>query len=427
VNFSGFRLRNFKSLHRWTDITFADLTVLAGTNSGGKSAVMQPLLLMKQTLESPYDPGPLLLDGPHVSLHRADHVLSRGKSAKSSASFFEIAFLGTGGQETLCARYSRDPNQAFRMHSMVITRDGQRFVFKEGAAPDNISDFLLDDFPIHLMKESDGDDWSVTRDRCFLNLSLSRDGMRYFEMPIASRLVHTIRRMIHLPGLRGNPERAYKATAVESTYPGLFQDYIASIILSWEREGDGRLQALGRDMKKLGLTWKIHAEPVNDTRVSLRVGRVPSGQQGGAWDLVDISDVGLGVSQTLPVLVALHAATVGQMVYIEQPELHLHPRAQWHLAEVMVEAVARGLRLVIETHSSVLLRGLQTHIARGELDKSALALHWFSRDSNGFTKVSTGLVDAHGAFTDWPEDLDDAAFEADTAYLNAVARAGRSE
>ena len=59
-------VRGFKSIHDETTIQIRPLTVLAGANSSGKSSMIQPLLLLKQTLESPYDPGPLLLNGPNV-------------------------------------------------------------------------------------------------------------------------------------------------------------------------------------------------------------------------------------------------------------------------------------------------------------------------------------------------------------------------
>src|SRR6516165_6634739 len=56
----------FKSISEEQNIELGPLTILAGANSSGKSSMMQPLLLLKQTLEAPFDPGPLLLDGPNV-------------------------------------------------------------------------------------------------------------------------------------------------------------------------------------------------------------------------------------------------------------------------------------------------------------------------------------------------------------------------
>jgi len=54
-------VRGFKSLYTESCVEIRPLTILAGANSSGKSSIMQPLLLLKQTLEAPYDPGPLLL------------------------------------------------------------------------------------------------------------------------------------------------------------------------------------------------------------------------------------------------------------------------------------------------------------------------------------------------------------------------------
>ena len=53
------------------------LTILAGANNSGKSSIMQPLLMMKQTLEATYDPGPLKLDGPNAHFTSAEQFLSQ--------------------------------------------------------------------------------------------------------------------------------------------------------------------------------------------------------------------------------------------------------------------------------------------------------------------------------------------------------------
>jgi ABC-type phosphate transport system ATPase subunit len=62
----------YKSIYEECQIEVRSLTILAGANSSGKSSIMQPLLLMKQTLEGPYDPGGLKLDGPNVKFTSAD-------------------------------------------------------------------------------------------------------------------------------------------------------------------------------------------------------------------------------------------------------------------------------------------------------------------------------------------------------------------
>src|SRR6476646_3274266 len=75
----------FKSIGPERSIDVRPLTILAGANSSGKSSIMQPLLLLKQTLEAPYDPGALLLDGPSVRFTNFEQMLFRsGKHSQNN-------------------------------------------------------------------------------------------------------------------------------------------------------------------------------------------------------------------------------------------------------------------------------------------------------------------------------------------------------
>jgi len=234
--------------------------------------------------------------------------------------------------------------------------------------------------------------------------------------------------IIHLPGLRGHPERAYPVTRAADRYPGAFSPYTASILLAWAEKKDSRLNAVGEDLGRLGLTWKVAPKRVDDTHVELRVGRLPRPQQGGAQDLVNIADVGFGASQVLPVVVALHAAQPGQIVHIEQPELHLHPNAQVAMADLLITAACRGVRLLVETHSSVLLKKVQVAVAEGRNGASSdlVALHWFTRDEEGVTRVTTAHIEPDGSYGDWPVDFADVEMQVEQDFINAAVAKLRS-
>jgi predicted ATPase len=89
---------------------------------------------------------------------------------------------------------------------------------------------------------------------------------------------------------------------------------------------------------------------------------------------------------------------------------------------VVRAALRRGARIVVETHSALFIRSIQTLVAQGELQPSDVALHWFTRDpQTGDTQISTGELDEAGAFGDWPEDFDEVQLAAETAYLDAAA------
>ena len=138
--------------------------------------------------------------------------------------------------------------------------------------------------------------------------------------------------------------------------------------------------------------------------------------------MVNIALVGSGVPKVLPVLVALQVAEPGQIVYLEEPELDLHPRAQYAMAEVLADAAKRGVRVVVETHSSLLLLGVQTLVAKaeGKLSPEKVKLHWFKRGKDGSTEITSADLDEAGAFGDWPEDFADVSLKAESRYLDAA-------
>ncbi len=119
-------------------------------------------------------------------------------------------------------------------------------------------------------------------------------------------------------------------------------------------------------------------------------------------------------------LVALHAARPGQLVYIEQPEIHLHPRAVEGLAAVLAEAALRDVRVVVETHSSLLLLAIQALVAEGKLPPDKVCLHWFQRDARGATRVESGGLDRQGAYGDWPHDFWEVTSGVENRFLDAT-------
>ncbi|MFA7240425.1 MAG: AAA family ATPase [Sulfuricellaceae bacterium] len=412
----------YKSLSAKQRLEIRPLTILAGANSSGKSSVMQPVLLIKQTLEAPYDPGSLLLNGANVQLTSADQLLSK-QSESECAQEFSIEF-DMEGQKVEVA-FSQVPRKGLTVSRTTISGGETELVISE----DEDIDFEKAKVPLKKItgiifpKElSDIGMLKVVRDRSFLTLGFSfeEEGNTFRFFHPGERLTGRIASLIHVPGLRGNPERNYKTTAVGDAFPGTFENYVASVINHWQLNSDERLTQLGVDLERLGLTWKIEAYPRDETQVELKVGRLPHGSQGDTHDLVSIADVGFGVSQTLPVLVALLAAKAGQIVYIEQPEIHLPPRAQRALATSFADAAKRGVIVILETHSALLIKGIQTLVAKDELPQELVKLHWFQRDVSGMTRISSANLDETGAFGDWPEDFDDVELASESEYLCAA-------
>ena len=386
------RVQGFKSLGD-VSVEICPLTVLAGANSSGKSSVMQPLLLIKQTLESAYNTGQnLLLDGPNVRLSDPAQVLPRGVE----------------GDGRFVLEVESSERERTRLHYLLM--DQMRIEGARGYVPGPAT--VEQAWKLDPSGRVDGSNTAGYT---------APNGATYVVwMPIGVHLGDICRAMIHIPGLRGLPERRYPATASEAPYRGTFEPYTASVVARWQHDAPDKVDRLRRALVHLNLTGAVEARQTGATEVELFVGRLPVGAD-GPDDLVSIADVGFGVSQTLPVLVALIEARPGALVYIEQPELHLHPRAQRALAGLFADAARRGVRVIVETHSSLFLLGIQTLVAEGTLDPSLVALHWFSRDTKGFTKVTPATLDENGAFgPDWPEDFSDTELDAQSAFLDAA-------
>ena len=90
------------------------------------------------------------------------------------------------------------------------------------------------------------------------------------------------------------------------------------------------------------------------------------------------------------------------------------------MAQVLADAAMRGVRVVAETHSSLLLLGIQTLVAEGKLPPELVKLHWFTRDDDGMTTIRSADLDEGGTFGDWPEDFDDVTLDAQSRYLDAA-------
>ncbi len=148
-------------------------------------------------------------------------------------------------------------------------------------------------------------------------------------------------------------------------------------------------------------------------RRMVRLDTVPSENDNGeAMIRVPILDLGEGIAQALPVVTLCAQATNGELgkfpvVAIEQPELHLHPKATVVLANFIVKCINKNnnIRLVIETHSESLLIALQIAIVDKALDASDVSCNWVTGGKSGSIIESINFDDDAYISDNWPEDV----------------------
>lgn len=251
---TGIAVDGYKSVAREQRIDIRPLTILAGANSSGKSSIMQPLLMLKQTLEASYDPGSLLFSGPNVRFTSAEQLFS--KCAKEDARrLFSVTV--ESGPNIFKYVYQRNPRRGLDLDRQEVTVDGERAVIKRDMPPAEASEIIPK--PIRTMVESRFRGvWRVIRNRCNLSIvyesqvpKQDRTVILYGYSP-GDLIEEHVRSVIHVPGLRGNPERTYPVTAVESSFPGTFETYVASVISEWQIRDKAKLEQLGAYLEQTG-------------------------------------------------------------------------------------------------------------------------------------------------------------------------------
>lgn len=128
-------------------------------------------------------------------------------------------------------------------------------------------------------------------------------------------------------------------------------------------------------------------------------------QKNGSGTKVTLADMGYGLSQFLPVLVLCYYAPEGSTLILEQPGIHLHPKVQSQLADLLIEVVTeRKLQILVESHSEHLLTRLQRRIAVEKISHDDTALY-FCRNKDGVSKIDPLDVNEFGEVKNWPENF----------------------
>jgi predicted ATPase len=182
--------------------------------------------------------------------------------------------------------------------------------------------------------------------------------------------------------------------------------------------------------------WLKHFDiEINVVQFKELIHRLTVKQRGLDLDL-DITDVGFGVSQVLPVIVQVFLAPTDSVTLVEQPEIHLHPKMQADLADLFIEMVRpRGRRapgrrgLLVETHSEYLLKRLRRRLAEKAVTPDDVAIYFVFHDAE---KGAAGLeeidIPASGDF-EWPKEFyasdlaDTMAFGCDNEVVGTAAKA----
>jgi hypothetical protein len=204
--------------------------------------------------------------------------------------------------------------------------------------------------------------------------------------------------LVHIGPLRDFPRRAYRLTGASPRDVGETGGNWLNVFLQTDARAELSRQ-VNYWLERLGYTLQVEWGQQGYVHPMLR------DRSGLA---VSLKDVGFGISQVLPVLVQGFSSPPGTILILEQPEIHLHPRAQADLGDMLTAISRRGVRLLVETHSEHLLLRLRRRIAESRLEQSDsltaddVAIYFIERQAED-SRVYPVLMNEAAEFVDPPE------------------------
>ena len=396
------RLENFKAWHDTGQVVLKPLTLLLGTNSSGKSSLTQALLLLKQTVQSPDRTIHLNLGGDEANdlfnFGGFEDVLSKDGQGERT---FTIDFTcRPPGHERLAevafhATYGRNSAGGVVIQEWQLAADKARFrVKRQGRGAYAL--FVDDETQPRGTGRQMAPERSVALGAEAIS-TLGAAGEYLEDMSLALR--RALEGIVYLGPLRLKPERDYvwnraKPGEVGAHGQRAVDALLASTLMRGEEQG-ALIAGVSHWLGRMGIAQRLELKQMGrSSRYEVMVH-----QDGIAANL---RDVGIGISQVLPVLTVAHFAPAGSTVLLEEPEIHLHPRAQAVLAELFVEVgQERGLQFIVETHSEHLFRRMQTLMARQTITPQDAVMYFVER-ADSLARLRTLELDPYGRVRNWP-------------------------
>lgn len=349
-------VKNFKCFEELS-VECRLLNLLTGINGMGKSTIIQALLLLRQTSE-------IVMQG------RANYALLNGK------------YVSLGTLKDISYWYKKDDEIC-----ILIEEDTDRLECRY----DVEKKVLPITYKLNKLESE--------------MKSLGGDGFEY----ISAERLGPRRYYDDLEGERYSPAQVgvNGEHAISSLY------FLGSNLKVYEnmkhdKEDSRTLEVqVNAWMSEISPGIKVKAVPYLDANI---MGLRYATQSRMGEESTNAVNMGYGVSYVLPVIVALLKAKKGDLLIVENPEAHLHPKGQRQIGELAAKAAANGVQIIMETHSDHVLNGVRLAVKQGKIQPEQVGIHYFGvYEEDGIwkhEKTSPEILE-DGSLTNWPEGFFD--------------------
>ncbi|MCH8152762.1 MAG: DUF3696 domain-containing protein [Planctomycetes bacterium] len=420
--FTSIRLRNFKSYRDSRAIPLAPLTVIVGQNNAGKSSILHAILMLKQTLQDKNKNAPLITSGPFAELGGFRELLHGKEVATRQTITIDLATLPQGmevmglpGEKSkvglgtdLSVTFSFDARaNRIRVAAVKLSRQAKAVIdvkragsvweagkYTKAARKHGRLDFL------HFLPRLNlaGKKPKSERDA---KLTLALSLLLHVQAEVWSQLFEEVRHIapLRLPvpwfAMLGKTPSSDLGTGGENllrvladeTQRGKTKQRIVKLVDEWMSKRFAMLKKLRLvDVDSAGTVRSLVADETD------------------GFKAINVAAMGEGLSQMLPIVARVLMGRTGECLLVEQPEIHLHPRAQADLADLFVDNIrqSKNRQYIVETHSEHLLLRVRRRVAEGRISPDKVGVLYVER--RGQESVVRRLkLNGKGHFDDWPE------------------------
>ena len=368
-------LRNFKCFEL-LKLPLGPLTLLSGTNASGKSSVLQSLVLLHQTMREHEWSTRLMLNGNVAQFGTVTDVVDQVHGRDR----FDV---GLFDEKTSCHWSFTGDRQDM---SLEVNR-----VEAGGEISDNPAT-LRHLLPVDVDEASKS---MAVRVRDLTYITAEREGPReiysledQYSVTVVGPQGENAVSVLY----RGRDDRIAEELIVENSAPTLLHQVGARLATFFP-----------------GCAVDVQQVP-NANAVTLGV------RTSTDTGFLRPVHCGFGITQVLPIIVAALSATKGNILLIENPEVHLHPAGQALMGRLFSDVAQAGIQVIVETHSDHVLNGVRRSVKSGRMPAEDVVVHFLRQRLGDSAQVLSPALDISGNIDVWPEGFFD-QFDKDLDYF----------
>lgn len=351
-------IENFKSL-RELRMNPKPLNLLMGLNSAGKSSLLQALLMIRQSYFKDASMSKLFINGDLEQLGRTNDIFYQNAASDESLSF---CITDEDKDLELHFHYPRDSKDVFEREKTIRIFDG-------------IDKISLFNNNFHYLNAN-----HVSPEVAYKNINAE-----YSDINILGNYGENAPYYLARYGDKDN------IVNEKLHHPNAKSPSLSHELDAWMREISPGVKIVAQEIQELSLT-KMTVQVEVET---------------GFSNEFSPKNVGFGIPYSLPLVLALLISKAGDLILIENPESHLHPRGQAELGKLISLSASSGVQIFCETHSDHIINGARVAVKKQMINSKDAGLFYFqkSKDNVLETQVESIAVDRNGELDKYPVGL----------------------